>query len=217
MLILRNGHKIFFCDRFLFIKIKNMNHLLIFIKNPIKGRAKTRLAATVGDDEALRIYLELLKHTRNIATEIDAHRNLFYSHFINENDEWNNPDFDKQLQIEGDLGKKMAAGFQTAFEKGATKVVIVGSDCATLTKEIIDSAFAKLETNDFVIGPAVDGGYYLLGMKAFTPEVFQNIAWSTEAVFPQTINFIKNKNKTYALLPTLSDIDYEEDWVKYGW
>lgn len=217
MLILRNGHKKIFCDRFLFIKIKNMNHLLIFIKNPIKGRAKTRLAATVGDDEALRIYLELLKHTRNITTEIDAHRNLFYSHFINENDEWNNPDFDKQLQIEGDLGKKMAAGFQTAFEKGATKVVIVGSDCATLTKEIVDSAFAKLETNDFVIGPAVDGGYYLLGMKAFTPEVFQNIAWSTEAVFPQTINFIKNKNKTYALLPTLSDIDYEEDWVKYGW
>jgi hypothetical protein len=194
-----------------------MNHLLIFIKNPIKGRAKTRLAATVGDDEALRIYLELLKHTRNIVEKVDTHRNLFYSHFINENDEWNNADFDKQLQIEGDLGEKMAAGFRATFEKGATKAVIVGSDCASLTKEIVDSAFAKLETHDFVIGPADDGGYYLLGMKAFTPKIFQNIAWSTEAVFPQTVDFITNKNKTYALLPTLSDIDYEEDWVKYGW
>jgi rSAM/selenodomain-associated transferase 1 len=194
-----------------------MNHLLIFIKNPIKGKAKTRLAATVGDDEALRIYLELLKHTRNIATEIDGHRILFYSHFIDKNDEWNHLDFDKQLQIEGNLGKKMAAGFQAAFEKGATKAVIVGSDCASLTKEIIDSAFAKLETNDFVIGPAADGGYYLIGMKVFTPEIFQNITWSTEQVFPQTINLIMNENKKYALLPTLSDIDYEEDWAKYGW
>jgi rSAM/selenodomain-associated transferase 1 len=194
-----------------------MNHLLIFIKNPIKGKAKTRLAATVGDDEALRIYLELLKHTRNIATKIDAHRNLFYSHFIDNNDEWNHSDFDKQLQIEGDLGEKMATGFQTAFEKGATKAVIVGSDCASLTKAIVDSAFAKLETNDFVIGPAEDGGYYLIGMRTFTPNVFQNIVWSTEQVLPQTIAIITNKNKSYALLPTLSDIDYEEDWVKYGW
>lgn len=194
-----------------------MNHLLIFIKNPIKGRAKTRLAATVGDDEALRIYLELLKHTRNIATQIDTHRNLFYSHFIDNKDEWSNEAFDKQLQIDGDLGEKMAAGFQTTFENGATKAVIVGSDCASLTKEIVDAAFAQLETNDFVIGPADDGGYYLIGMKEFTPELFQNIAWSTEQVFPQTIEVINNKNKSYALLPTLSDIDYEEDWLKYGW
>lgn len=194
-----------------------MNHLLIFIKNPIKGRAKTRLAATVGDDEALRIYLELLKHTRNIASKIDTHRNLFYSHFIDNKDEWSNDEFDKQLQIDGDLGEKMAAGFQTAFEKGATKAVIVGSDCASLTTEILESAFAKLETKDFVIGPADDGGYYLIGMKVFTPKVFENIDWSTEKVFPQTVDFINQQNKTYTLLPTLSDIDYEEDWVKYGW
>jgi len=194
-----------------------MNHLLIFIKNPIKGRAKTRLAATVGDDEALRIYKELLKHTRNIANKIEAERNLFYSHFIDNNDEWNNDEFDKQLQIDGDLGEKMAAGFQTAFENGATKAVIVGSDCASLTTEIVESAFTKLETNDFVIGPADDGGYYLIGMKTFLPKVFENIDWSTEKVFPQTIDFINQQNKTYALLPMLSDIDYEEDWVKYGW
>lgn len=194
-----------------------MNHLLIFIKNPVKGSAKTRLAATVGDDEALRIYLELLRHTRNIATEIEAHRNLFYSHFVDKNDAWDNSIFDKQLQIEGNLGEKMAAGFQAAFEKGATKAVIVGSDCASLTKEIVESAFAKLETHDFAVGPAEDGGYYLIGMKIFTPEIFQNIAWSTEQVLRQTLEVITNQNKSYALLPTLSDIDYEEDWLKYGW
>lgn len=194
-----------------------MNHLLIFIKNPIKGKAKTRLAATVGDDEALRIYLELLKHTRNIAIQINAKRNLFYSHFIDNNDEWNATDFDKQLQINGDLGKKMTNGFQTVFEKKATKAIIIGSDCASLTTDIINDAFAKLDTNDFVIGPADDGGYYLIGMTSFSSEIFENIAWSTEAVFPQTIDIIKKSNKTYALLPTLSDIDYEEDWKKYGW
>ncbi|MFK7947549.1 MAG: TIGR04282 family arsenosugar biosynthesis glycosyltransferase [Saprospiraceae bacterium] len=194
-----------------------MNHLLIFIKNPIKGKAKTRLAATVGDDEALHIYLELLKHTRNIATQIDTKRNLFYSHFIDNNDEWSNSDFDKQLQINGDLGEKMTAGFEATFEKKATKAVIIGSDCASLTAAIVNEAFAKLDTHDFVIGPADDGGYYLIGMTQFSPEIFQNIAWSTEDVFPQTINIITNKNKTYALLPTLSDIDYEEDWIKYGW
>lgn len=194
-----------------------MNHLLIFIKNPIKGKAKTRLAATVGDDEALRIYLELLKHTRNIATQIDATRNLFYSHFIDNNDEWNNALFDKQLQINGDLGQKMTTGFQSVFEKKATKAVIIGSDCASLSTDIVDDAFAKLDTHDFVIGPAQDGGYYLIGMTDFSPKIFKNIDWSTEKVLPQTIEIINNTDKTYALLPTLSDIDYEEDWKKYGW
>lgn len=194
-----------------------MKHLLIFIKNPIKGRAKTRLAATVGDDKALRIYLELLRHTRNIATKIDAKRNLFYSHFIDNNDEWNNNSFDKQLQIDSDLGGKMAAGFQAVFEKKATKAVIIGSDCASLTTDIVNDAFAKLDTHDFVIGPADDGGYYLIGMNTFTPELFQNIAWSTKEVFPQTVDIITKSNKSYALLPILSDIDYEEDWKKYGW
>ena len=194
-----------------------MNHLLIFIKNPIKGEVKTRLAATVGDDEALRIYLELLKHTRNIAAQVDAQRNVFYAHFINEEDEWNRSDFDKHVQINGDLGEKMAAGFEAVFEKKARKAVIIGSDCASLTTDIINTAFAKLDTHDFVIGPADDGGYYLIGMKEFSPEIFQNIEWSTEKVFSQTLDIITNNNKTCGLLPTLSDIDYEEDWIKYGW
>ena len=87
----------------------------------------------------------------------------------------------------------------------------------SLTVEIVQNAFQKLETHDFVIGPADDGGYYLLGMRTFVPTVFDNVVWSTEQVFPKTIENIQQLNQTYALLPTLSDIDYEEDWKKYGW
>lgn len=195
----------------------NENALLVFIKNPILGTAKTRLAATVGNEEALKIYKELLRHTREVSLKVNAKRHLFYSHFIDNNDEWNNQDFQKHLQSDGDLGEKMADGFQTAFQKKHQNIVIIGSDCASLTSEIIEQAFLYLNNNDFVIGPADDGGYYLLGMKIFTPEVFQNIAWSTESVFTSTIQIIEQLNKSYATLPTLSDIDYEEDWKKYGW
>jgi rSAM/selenodomain-associated transferase 1 len=97
------------------------------------------------------------------------------------------------------------------------KVVIIGSDCPSLTKEIINEAFEKLKSFPFVIGPAKDGGYYLLGMNQHSPTIFDNISWSTSHVFPKTIEFIERLNKTYYLLPELSDIDNEEDWKKHGW
>jgi len=184
----------------------NKSALLIFIKNIEKGKVKTRLAATVGDDRALAIYQELLKHTRNIALTVDVERYLFYSQFIEENDKWLKKDFQKLLQIQGGLGEKMSAGFEHVFQKHE-KVVIVGSDCA----------FRILDEKDFVVGPAIDGGYYLIGMRQFSPTIFQNIEWSTAEVFPKTIEIIRNMGKTYGLLPELSDIDYEEDWKKYGW
>ena len=193
------------------------NGLLTFIKNPIKGKAKTRLAATVGDDEALRIYKELLKHTRQIVTAIDVNRYLFYGFFIDKNDDWSNDDFQKFLQIDGGLGDKMKDGFQKVFADGNQKVVIIGSDCASLTPEIVLEAFEKLDDHDFVIGPADDGGYYLLGMNSFEPTVFDNVVWSTEEVLNQTITNIKALDKKHVLLTVLSDIDYEEDWKKYGW
>ena len=195
---------------------KNNSALLIFIKNIEKGKVKTRLAATVGDDRALEIYQALLEHTRKIATAIDVERYLFYSQFIEENDEWSKEDFQKVVQTDGGLGDKMAAGFQHAFQHHK-KVVIVGSDCASLTEKIVQDAFDILENKDFVIGPAIDGGYYLIGMRQFFPEIFQNIEWSTDAVFPDTVGIIEGMDKTYGLLPELSDIDYEEDWEKYGW
>lgn len=190
--------------------------LIIFIKNPTLGKAKTRIAQTVGDEKALQVYKELLNHTRQLAGSVEVNRLLYYSEFIDEQDEWSATDFDKRLQPSGDLGVRMANAFSEAFETNE-KVIIIGSDCASLTKEIVNAAFKALDVNDFVIGPAKDGGYYLLGMKAFAPSVFENMEWSTEYVFKQTIARMDALNKTYALMPTLSDIDYWEDWLKYGW
>lgn len=192
------------------------NALIIFIKNPEIGKVKTRLAKTVGDEKALAVYKALMEHTRKIAEALSVNRRLFYSQFINESDKWSRNKFQKELQIEADLGIKMATAFHTVF-KTNEKVVIIGSDCASLTPEIVQTAFDQLDNYPFVIGPAMDGGYYLLGMNQFTPEIFNDIAWSTETVCSTTIERIKSLGKTFFLLPKLSDIDYEEDWIKYGW
>jgi len=195
---------------------KAKNALIIFIKNPELGKVKTRLAKTVGKEKALAIYIALMEHTRKIAEALPVERYLFYSQEINKNDNWHPGKFKKALQVEADLGAKMATAFHTVFKENE-KVVIIGSDCASLTPEIVQAAFDKLDKNPFVIGPAMDGGYYLLGMNQFSPEVFRDIEWSTDAVFPTTVQRIERMNQTYSLLPVLSDIDYEEDWVKYGW
>lgn len=193
-----------------------MNALLTFIKNPEKGKVKTRLAATLGEEMALKIYLELLRHTRKIAEQVEADRYVFYSQFIDEEDEWGIKHFQKRLQSGEDLGIRMAGAFEEVL-KTHRKAVIIGSDCASLNASIVQQAFDLLDQYDFVIGPAMDGGYYLLGMKEFSPEVFQEIEWSTETVASETIEKIDQLHKTYTLLPLLSDIDYEEDWKKYGW
>lgn len=195
---------------------KTKNALIIFIKNPELGKVKTRLAKTVGAEKALAVYQALMEHTRKIAEALPVSRRLFYSQFINESDKWSRKKFQKELQIEADLGKKMAMAFHTVFKQNE-KVIIIGSDCASLTPEIVQTAFDKLDEFPFVIGPAMDGGYYLLGMNEFTPEVFNDITWSTSTVCSTTIERIESVGKSYFLLPELSDIDYEEDWVKYGW
>lgn len=193
-----------------------MNALIIFIKNPAKGKVKTRLAATVGDDKALEIYLELLKHTRQIATQTKASRFLYYSNKIVQQDEWSDQIFHKKLQTGEDLGLKMANAFREVLQDHS-KAVIIGSDCASLDAGIVQKAFDLLDRHDFVMGPAVDGGYYLLGMRRFQPEVFQGIAWSTEDVGSATLLKIDELGKSYSLLPLLSDIDFEADWEKFGW
>lgn len=191
--------------------------IIIFIKNPELGKAKTRLASTVGDERALAIYNELLRHTRETVLKVEnCEKHLFYSSFVDKEDNWSNEDFNKKLQPSGDLGTRMTTAFEDVFETNQP-VLIVGSDCASLTAEILEEAIESLKSFDFVIGPAEDGGYYMIGMNEFSPTIFKNIEWSTEKVLPQTISKIQELRKTFGLLATLSDIDYEEDWEKYGW
>lgn len=195
---------------------KKNSALIVFIKNPRLGKVKTRLARTLGKKKALQIYQALLSHTRLVSLGVDINRHLYYSHFIDHNDNWSSENFDKQLQLGNDLGIRMSNAFQEILIQH-DKAIIIGSDCASLSPEIIKNAFELLDENDFVVGPALDGGYYLLGMNHFHPEVFQDIEWSTSSVFDLTIQKIKCLNKTYALAPKLSDIDTEADWIKYGW
>lgn len=190
--------------------------LLIFIKNAQKGKVKTRLAKTVGDEKALQIYKALLAHTRNVAQKVNASRFLFYSNFIDNQDDWSGTKFVKKVQEGNDLGERMSNAFKMIFESHE-KIIIIGSDCASLEPSILESALQQLEKYPFVIGPAEDGGYYLLGMRNYAPSIFQNIEWSTGAVFSKTVKKIEQLGATYFLLPMLSDIDQEEDWEKYGW
>ncbi len=192
-----------------------MQALLIFIKNPIKGTVKTRLAKSVGDDKALAIYQQLLAHTRTISTALsdEVDKLLFYSQYVAE-DEWMPSTYHKKVQIKGDLGAKMTAAFGWAFTEGYEKVCIIGSDCADLTTAHLEAAFAALENHDFVIGPALDGGYYLIGMRQFQPQVFTNKQWSTESVFSDTQKDIEELAASVYLLEPLSDIDYVEDWER---
>ena len=196
--------------------MSNHSVLLIFIRNPELGKVKTRLAESVGDEMALKIYMALMAHTRALALQLPVDRWLFYSHFIDKQDNWENEKFSKKLQTQGDLGVKMQVAFQAACEQ-YQKVMIIGSDCVSLTPQIIQEGFDALDQHSFVLGPAIDGGYYLLGMRQFTPSLFQHIPWSTAQVAELTLIEMERLGRTCYLLPTLSDIDYAEDWEAYGW
>jgi len=194
----------------------NKKALLIFIKNAEKGKVKTRLAKTVGDEKALQIYQELLRYTREVSLKVEADRFLFYSNFIPDSDHWEIADFKKLVQDGEGLGQRMSNAFQYVFQSH-NRALIIGSDCATLTPDIIQKAYDSLENHSFVLGPAKDGGYYLLGMRDFDAAVFENMEYSVASVLDETIKRIKDLGKSYFLLPELSDIDTEEDWNKYGW
>lgn len=185
--------------------------LIIFLKNLRYGKVKTRLAASLGHDTALEIYKLLLQHTRRNTMKVDADKFLFYSDKV-EDDDWP-VQFFKFVQHGNDLGERMQNAFQLLFKNGYEKLVIVGSDCFELSSAIIEKSFSELEKADAVIGPAKDGGYYLLALKKDSPFVFQNIDWSTEKVLEQTIGIFKEQKMTYSMLEMLSDIDEPEDWL----
>ena len=181
-------------------------HLIIFIKNPILGKVKTRLAAGIGDEKALEIYEHLLAITRTVAANVDAIRHVFYSDEI-EHDKWDDDKFNKHVQEGDNLGARMSNAFEKVFALGALKAIIIGSDCPKITSKLIEGAFQELNDKDTVIGPAKDGGYYLLGMKQFHPFLFDNKEWSTDSVFEDTVVDLMENRLSYGRLETLSDLD----------
>ena len=186
------------------------NLLMIFVKNRQAGKVKTRLAKTVGDDKALEIYEKLKSHTIDVAAEVDVDREIWYSDFVGE-EQFEDEVFQEKVQIGDGLGVRMKNAFEEGFKNGADNVVIIGSDCISITPSHIRGAFASLNNYDAVIGPAKDGGYYLLGLSKMIPELFENINWSTESVFDQTLEALRNNKNSYQLLEMLNDIDTESD------
>jgi rSAM/selenodomain-associated transferase 1 len=187
------------------------NALIIFVKNPEPGKVKTRIAKSVGNEKAVEIYKQLLDFTSKIVQNVDCTRYVYYFPMVLENDEFPSSLFNKELQIKGDLGQKMETAF-TEVLKRHKSVMIVGSDCAELTSEDIKRGFEELEENDVVIGPAKDGGYYLLGMNDLQLFLFKDMPWSSETLLDESIMKVQDRGLNYSLLNIKSDIDYIEDW-----
>ena len=185
------------------------NLIIIFTRNPELGKVKTRLAKTVGEESALNIYKYLLNHTEKTIRNIKSDKAVYYSVKIRDNDIWDNSIYQKHLQQGDDLGIRMLNAFDNAFQNNYKKVITIGSDLFDLQPKHIEEAFKKLEDNDVVIGPAKDGGYYLLGMKFLNSKVFQNKVWGTETVRKNTLQDLQNES--VFLLEELNDIDTYDD------
>lgn len=187
--------------------------LVILLKAPRAGLVKTRLAATIGPQEAAAAYRTLaecvfsnlrdwpgveLRHTPD-----DAGSELHV---------WQRPGWSLVPQGSGDLGDRLARAFAEHFLRGTRKVAILGADCPEVSHLDIMAAMAALENDDVVLGPATDGGYWLVGLRAPNPQLFRRIAWGTGQVYAQTEAIAAHAGLRLARLRTLSDVDTEEDW-----
>ncbi|QEH42521.1 TIGR04282 family arsenosugar biosynthesis glycosyltransferase [Chitinophaga sp. XS-30] len=185
--------------------------LIIFVRHPVLGRVKTRIAATLGEETALAVYRELLVHTAAITRPVQADKFVFYADGTQENDLWDAAVYQKRAQADGDLGERMQQAFRELFAAGYQHIAIIGSDCFALGTAVIDTAFSSLQSSRVVAGPSTDGGYYLLGMRAFAPSLFENKRWSTGSVMSDTLQSVQALGWDYTLLPTLSDVDEATD------
>jgi rSAM/selenodomain-associated transferase 1 len=197
--------------------------LLVFARLPELGKVKTRLAADVGDERALAVYEALLRDvltkigtsTPELEIEVlwaptpnvtgDALRHAFGPHATG-------------MQTGADLGDRLSMALSERFFFHRTeKIVVIGVDDPALTRELIDHAFALLESCEYVVGPATDGGYYLLGCRApsYDPSVFHDIAWGTSTVLRATLARIADLGRTVALLPEHYDVDTAGDLERY--
>jgi len=185
------------------------NLLLVFTKNPVAGKVKTRLAKDIGDLKALEIYKFLLEHSAQFTATVNASKQVYYSDSVNMDDIWDNKLYSKRKQEGEDLGKRMLNAFENGFREGFESVIVIGSDMYDIDTIDIEYAFQELENHDYVIGPASDGGYYLLGMKALNSKVFRNKVWGTSSVLKDTMEDLRDAD--VKLLETRNDVDLLED------
>jgi rSAM/selenodomain-associated transferase 1 len=189
--------------------------VILFIRLPEKGRVKSRLARHVGENTALRLYenmvldvVDMLKKGgflfKVCYTPLDAREQMT---------RWLGQEHSYLPQTGDDLGVRMDQAFARVFSSDVNEALLIGSDIPGLTAEIIEEAFTSLRTNDAVIGPADDGGYYLIGFRknTFTPGIFHDMVWSTKNVFRTTLERLLDASRTVHILPELTDVDTIED------
>jgi rSAM/selenodomain-associated transferase 1 len=189
--------------------------LLFFMKSPEKGKVKSRLAGVIGDGLAVKLYKKFAMQMLSTLQKGDF---PFHVCFYPEDalmglKEWLGDQYRYIPQKGKNLGERMRNGFMEAFDMGFKRVVLIGSDIPDLPMEFIQEAFTFLKKSDVVIGPAYDGGYYLIGFKdnTFSPQIFEGITWGTKGVFDQTMKKLRRFRRVVYTLRYRRDIDTVED------
>ncbi|MEJ7813428.1 MAG: TIGR04282 family arsenosugar biosynthesis glycosyltransferase, partial [Gemmatimonadaceae bacterium] len=194
--------------------------LVLFARAPERGRVKTRLAAGLGDDAALAIYVRLAERAGAAAREVrDCRRVVAYTPahdgVASAMRTWLGADFAYEPQCDGDLGRRMAGAVGHCLAGGAERVVVIGTDCPDLETGLLEEAFAALDVAELVFGPAEDGGYYLIGVRAVQPVLFEQIPWSSPDTLARSLGAARAAGLSVHLLRTLADIDTADDWQRW--
>jgi uncharacterized protein len=189
---------------------------IVFTRYPEAGKVKTRLIPALGDEGAANLHQKMAEHT---ISQVRALQRLlpgdievwFVGGDLALMQAWLGEDLRYQRQPDGDLGDRMQLAFQSTFDRGYKKAIVVGTDCPGLTTEILAQSFEALEDNPLALGPAIDGGYYLIGLQYSIPELFTGITWSTANVLQDTLKIAESLDMIPTLLPYLTDIDLPQD------
>ncbi|MGZ8939545.1 MAG: TIGR04282 family arsenosugar biosynthesis glycosyltransferase, partial [Limisphaerales bacterium] len=192
------------------------SRLILFARFPVAGKVKTRLIPALGAEGATALHRRLVLRTLRTAHALCQSQQVqleirFASGDADEMQHWLGDGWLCRPQCDGDLGQRMARAFADSFREGSPATVIIGSDCPSLTPEILSGAFEALQRNPVVFGPATDGGYYLIGLTGLIPELFKGIAWGTESVLAQSQNILARLGTKSALLQPFDDLDRPED------
>lgn len=193
----------------------NKEAIIIFQKNSQKGKVKTRLAVGIGEKQALEVYQKLCFACYKTCNSYSADKFLFFDSYIPSEKIQGTEEYHYQVQEGGDLGRRMEKALQKILNLGYQKVVLIGTDCPELNQDHLDKAFENLEHYQVVLGPAIDGGYYMIGVKNTVPSIFEEIPWSTDLVLNLTREKLQKLNLSHAELETLSDIDTKDDLDAY--
>ena len=184
--------------------------IILFTKYPDPGRVKTRLIPTLGAQDAALLHREMAEHTlktiKNLTQSEEFNFEVRYSGCeVEQMRKWMGSDLQYRNQGEGGLGNRMAKAFDDAFNQGMDNIIVIGTDCPEISPRILKDGLRLLNNYDIVLGPAIDGGYYLIGLAKMVDGLFMDIPWGTDRVFELTQKVAKELKLKSALLKKLND------------